>query len=237
MSEFNYESIPPGYYDQVYKLESGVQSKWHHLKFRFFSDHIRSTDFILDIGCGPGTFLANLNNFHRGIGVDISEAQIEYAKTHYQDTKRTFVCFDGDRLPYEDCCFDVVTLVEVIEHLTPETVAKLYSEAFRTLKPDGRLYVSTPNYASLWPLLEKAVNAKADVTYEEQHINLFQRGRLKNEIENCGFTQTKVRAYQFLAPFLAAISWPLSDTIYKMDRGIFSSRIGFLLFAEARKPN
>lgn len=236
MSEFNYESIPAGYYDQVFRLERGVQSKWHHLKFKFFTNYIREGDHILDIGCGPGTFLGNLgNNFSRAVGADISQSQIDYANENYQDSKRTFLAFDGNRLPYEDASFNVVTLVEVIEHLAPSTVENLLSEAYRLLKPRGRLYLSTPNYGSLWPLLEKIVNSKAEVTYEEQHINLYKRQRLQSEIVDAGFPKVKVRAYQFAAPFLASASWSLADAFYQIDKGILSSRVGFLLFASATK--
>lgn len=235
MSDFNYESIPAGYYDQVYRRKHGVQSKWHHLKFEFFAQHILKSDRVLDIGCGPGTFLGNLISFAKGVGIDISNSQIDYANKHYQSEICSFKSFDGNRCPYDDATFDVVTLVEVIEHLTPETVENLLMEAFRVLKPEGRLFLSTPNYGSLWPLLEKVVNRNAEVTYEEQHINLYKRNRLRQEIIAVGFKQVEVRAYQFLAPFLASLSWSLADQFNIVDRSIFSSRIGFLLFAEATK--
>ena len=235
MSDFDYESIPTGYYDHVYKRQHGIQSKWHHLKFDFFAEHIANNDHVLDIGCGPGTLLGNLASFAKGVGIDISSSQIDYANKHYQSEKCSFECFDGIRCPYEDGSFDVVTLVEVIEHLRPETVDKLFSEAYRVLKPQGRLYVSTPNYGSLWPLLEKAVNRTSELSYKEQHINRYKRHRLKQEIEDKGFSQTSVRAYQFLAPFLASLNWSVADQFNIIDRSKFSSRVGFLLFAEARK--
>jgi SAM-dependent methyltransferase len=237
MSNFNYESIPAGYYDHVYKLKRGIQSKWHHLKFDFFAQRIKSSDRVLDIGCGPGTFLGNLESFTKGCGIDISPSQIDYANEHYGSVNCSFECFDGNHLPYENNSFDVVTLVEVIEHLLPETVETLFSEAYRVLKNNGRLYVSTPNYGSLWPVLETVVNRKSGISYEEQHINFYKRDRLNKEIEATGFKQTNVRAYQFLAPFLAGLSWSLANGFNRIDRTFFSSRIGFLLFAEASKQS
>lgn len=235
MSDFNYDSIPPGYYDEIYKKESGIQSKWHHLKFRFFEEHIQNSDAVLDIGCGPGTFLGNFNNYAKAVGVDISEQQIEYATEHYASGFRTFRSFDGKVIPFEDNSYDVVVLIEVVEHLQVPTVQALLEEALRVLKPHGRIYVSTPNYLSLWPALEYVLNHRAKVTYESQHINCYKPVRLRRELFRAGFKNTRVRPYQFIAPFLAGLNWQLSDSFYALDHRYLSHQLGFLLLAEGHK--
>ena len=30
---FNYEDIPIGFYDKIYKRKKGIQSKWHHIHY------------------------------------------------------------------------------------------------------------------------------------------------------------------------------------------------------------
>ena len=38
--EFNYDDIKLGYYDQIYKKKSGIQSAWHNIKFRYVKNEI-----------------------------------------------------------------------------------------------------------------------------------------------------------------------------------------------------
>ena len=57
---FDYEEIPPGYYDEAFRRGRGAQSKWHHLKFRRVAEEIAGRRRLLDVGCGPGTFIGHM---------------------------------------------------------------------------------------------------------------------------------------------------------------------------------
>ena len=59
---------------------------------------------------------------------------------------------------------------------------RLLAEARRLLLPQGRLVVTTPNYRSLWPLIESGVNLVSRVSYEQQHVNKYGRGRLAADL-------------------------------------------------------
>jgi 2-polyprenyl-3-methyl-5-hydroxy-6-metoxy-1,4-benzoquinol methylase len=76
---YDYESIDPGYYDRVYRRGSGIQSKWHHLKFSYLRRLLRPGIDHLDIACGPGTFIGSLEPSIRSTGVDIAATQVRYA--------------------------------------------------------------------------------------------------------------------------------------------------------------
>ena len=52
--------------------------------------------------------------------------------------------FDIDNLPYDDCSFDLIVSLAVIEHLS--NPIKFLAECFRVLSPGGILYVTTPNW-------------------------------------------------------------------------------------------
>ncbi|MEW5420678.1 methyltransferase domain-containing protein [Amorphus sp. 3PC139-8] len=62
---------------------------------------------------------------------------------------------ERDRWPYEDETFDLVTGMEILEHLALDPYF-FFSEASRVLKPGGHLLITTPNIVShrgVWKML------------------------------------------------------------------------------------
>ena len=55
---------------------------------------------------------------------------------------------EGERIPFPDGEFDVVYLMQVIEHLARPH--EFLTEAHRVLKPGGALYLAMPNARSVW---------------------------------------------------------------------------------------
>jgi SAM-dependent methyltransferase len=233
---YDYDAIGPGYYDEVFRRGAGIQSKWHHLKFK----HVRAqfpsgARDHLDIGCGPGTFIGTLPETMHCVGTDLAAAQIDYANREYGTPQHTFLCVRDGQLPFDDAQYDVVTLIELIEHIERPLIESLLREAARVLRPGGRLLLTTPNYASLWPLLEKVVNARAPVTYEDQHISFFTPGRLRALLRDCGFADPRVSTFQGVAPFVAALGWKLADRVQIVENPLLAPALGFLLLGSARK--
>jgi len=99
---------------------------------------------ILDVGCGDGSFLRQLDKklsqpyeYH---GVDYSEYKVRKA---HALPYRILRCNLEEGIPYEDASFDLVYSGEVIEHIyNPDFMLE---ECRRVLKPGGLLIISTPN--------------------------------------------------------------------------------------------
>jgi 2-polyprenyl-3-methyl-5-hydroxy-6-metoxy-1,4-benzoquinol methylase len=233
---FDYESIPPGYYDHVFHRSRGAQSKWHHLKFDRVVREISGRGRILDVGCGPGTFLGSLDDAHESVGVDVSAQQIAYANLRYGSGGRSFHQCTVGELPESICSFDAVTVVELIEHLSPEDVKETLEAAVTRLRPGGKLVVTTPNFGGAWPIIEAAVNRFGDVTYELQHTNKFTRSSLAVLITMLGLQAPTVGTYLGAAPFFAALGWRIAECVAELERQYFEPRVGLLLIGTGIKP-
>lgn len=118
------------------------------LRFRFFDRHISNwrTLKVLDVGCGGGftcEFLAQ-----RGAqvtGIDRSAACVAAAIKHAQAAGLdiSYRQAQSEQLPFHDETFDVVTCVDVLEHV--EDPQQAISEISRVLKPNGWFCFDTVN--------------------------------------------------------------------------------------------
>jgi 2-polyprenyl-3-methyl-5-hydroxy-6-metoxy-1,4-benzoquinol methylase len=202
--DYDYErEIPAGFYDKIYQRKTGVRYCWHDLKFRAVVAHLAGAKRLLDVGCGPGTFIGNYLGGVDCLGTDFSVSQIEYANRHYADALHRFSTQPVTSLVEAGDRFDAITMIELVEHLAVADVASLLAEARRLLAADGLLIVTTPNYRSLWPLIEWGVNLASPVRYEQQHVNKYRRDRLVAQLIDAGFGRVTVTTAVGLAPFAA----------------------------------
>jgi len=232
---YDYENrIPAGFYDKVYQRKIGVRYCWHDLKFQAVAAHLGSPRRLLDIGCGPGTFVGNYLPGIEALGIDVSVSQVDYATRTYGSAQHRFSARSLASLAEAGERFDAVTVIELIEHLTPEAAIRLLSEARAVLAPQGVLVVTTPNYRSLWPIIEIGVNAMSPVNYIEQHINKYQRGLLAAHLSAGGYRDVSVKTALGLAPFTAAFGLGTAKVVHAIEAGVKHLGAGNLLLATAR---
>lgn len=104
-------------------------------------------DVILEMGCAD-MVLYNSFKMNRAypnyIGIDIRR---DYLKASPHKSRKDVIglCADlSDPLPIKDESISAIVLSEVVEHLTLEQNLVFFKEAYRMLKPGGKVFVGSP---------------------------------------------------------------------------------------------
>jgi 2-polyprenyl-3-methyl-5-hydroxy-6-metoxy-1,4-benzoquinol methylase len=150
---------------------------------------------VLDLGCGTGFFLEALAGTHEVRGLDASPLAV--AMSRVRGLAGVAEGTAEDLSAVADERFDLVTLLDVIEHLDDDLGALRRARAL--LKPGGRLLVTVPAYPALWSYHDE----------RNRHRRRYRRTPLRNLCATAGLTA--VHATHFNAALLplawAARAW------------------------------
>lgn len=143
----------------------------------------------LDIGFGQGALLdAASREGWLCHGTELSEVALKKGSVRGFKTTATSEHF-------EDESFDVVSLVELLEHV--EDPRAFLREARRVLRKGGCMYVTTPN---AWSLNRWILGASWSIFAPPDHVTIFTPHSLGRILKDCGFERIALRA-EGLNPF------------------------------------
>ena len=114
---------------------------------------------ILDVGCGTGANLKMLATFGKAEGVDVSPQAVHFCHERGLESVKLGAI---EHLPYEDDSFEVVTALDVIEHLDDDVGG--LREIRRVLRPGGRVLVFVPAFMFLWGVQDDVSNHRRRYT-------------------------------------------------------------------------
>jgi len=100
---------------------------------------------ILDAGCGSGRTMRDLARLGTVWGVDNDATAVRCAQDRGGARARLA---SVDQLPWRDPRFDLVTCLDVVEHLDDDVGA--LRELLRVTVPGGALIVTVPAFSALW---------------------------------------------------------------------------------------
>lgn len=145
---------------------------------------------VLDIGSGAGNMAHHLAHYGAVTGLDSNPRPLPVAQQRGLEVLRG----SGSELPFPEATFDLVALLDTIEHI-PDELAVLH-EVARVLKPDGRVIITVPAFQWLWSYNDE-INA---------HQRRYTEPELRQKLELCGLMPTR-SSYNnfFLFPPIAAI--------------------------------
>jgi SAM-dependent methyltransferase len=174
-------------YDEMYELED--RHWWFVSRQRIILDlltrqlKLSAHARILDVGCGTGAVLADLSKRYEAYGTDTSELAVEYCRK--RGLANVYRC-ELEGFPLEQLRFDLVTLLDVIEHVDDDV--RMLRGASDRLAPGGRILVTVPAYQFLW--------GPHDVA--NHHKRRYTRDSLKRTMQSSGLTIEKISYMNFL---------------------------------------
>jgi ubiquinone/menaquinone biosynthesis C-methylase UbiE len=150
---------------------------------------LRSTDTVLEIGCGTGTTALRLApSVARIVGTDVSNEMIAIAREKaiaQACQNATFTVAEAVRGPGADQSYDTVLALNVL-HLLADRALTL-ANIRRLLKPDGLFISKTPCLAEMNPLIRYAVPVMRMIG-KAPFVSFFAAPVLEAEITAAGFT-------------------------------------------------
>ena len=146
---------------------------------------------ILDVGCGTGANLLMLSEYGDAEGVDLSKDALAFCHERGLEKVRLGA---AEALPYDDGTFDLVTALDVVEHMDDDLVG--LREMRRVLRPGGRVLLFVPTFMFLWGLQDDVSN----------HRRRYRLPELRRVLEQAGFEveRTTYANITFFLPILLA---------------------------------
>lgn len=149
-----------------------------------FLEKYRSTNKILDVGCGNGHFLSVAKK--RGwdvYGTEFPQDAVEVCRN------KGITMFQGelDTKSFEQESFDVVVSIEVIEHINNPRVE--LDKFFALLRKGGLVYITTPNFNSL---IRYRLKEKYSVINYPGHLSYYTPKTLRKVFKIAGFSALKI---------------------------------------------
>lgn len=137
---------------------------------------------VLDIGCGAGNMFHHLGRYGAVTGVDNNPRPLVVARERGYDVREA----GGEALPLEDDTFDLVALLDTVEHCKDDQA--VLREAYRVTAPGGTLVVTVPAFMWLWSHND-VLNA---------HQRRYTTRELREKLQSVGFRVVRATYNNFV---------------------------------------
>lgn len=157
---------------------------------------------ILDFGCGKGFLIDKL--LCRGFtcqGADFSDESVSLVSKKFHDRSG----FDGvvqvrnGKVPFSNESFDVVMMVETLEHLLPAVRESIMTELRRIIQPEGYIVITVPNNENLDA--RKVICPECGCVFHPvQHVSSWCEESLSRFLHDYGFDKVFCKGVQLRPP-------------------------------------
>lgn len=152
-----------------------------------------SASSFLEVGCGAGVVLEQIERAHAGwrlVGCEALHAGLQRARTRLRAAELLQV--DARVLPFDEE-FDVAGAFDVLEHIDEDL--EVLRSMFRSIKPGGGLMITVPQHRWLWSPADSYAG----------HVRRYTRRELVGALRAAGFQIERVTSFvTLLLPVMAA---------------------------------
>lgn len=162
---------------------------------------LKEKDRVLDLGCGTGVLtkmIAEKINPEKGgmsVGIDAASEMIRVARKKRGDNACYFKTAAAENLPFDDSSFDSVVSSLFFHHIQIDLKEKALSEAFRVLKPGGKLVIADMHIPTT--VMGWLVSHISRWFFMQPQIGENIRGVIPEVIEKAGFRTPEAVAGYF----------------------------------------
>jgi SAM-dependent methyltransferase len=132
---------------------------------------------ILDVGCGTGINHSILSALGDAFSSDFSDEAVRFSKARGVDL---LVRSRVESLPFATSSFDIITALDVLEHIDDDMAA--LAELRRITRDKGTLVITVPAYGFLWSEHDEALH----------HRRRYSASELRNKLTRAGFDVERV---------------------------------------------
>ena len=158
---------------------------------------IDSHSNVLELGAGTGLFTGHLA--HTGadvIALDLSWDLLIRARSN-DDSNIHLVLADAEHLPFAPSSFNAVVGSSVLHHIEPKPAL---AEAYRVLRPGGRVAFAEPNMLNPQIAVQKNVPTVKHRLGDSPDETAFFRWQADHLLRQAGFISVSVEPHDFLHP-------------------------------------
>ena len=209
---------------------------------------------VLDVGTGRGELprVAVEWGAQRAMGIDYSADAVRLAQETIRrsgcDDRVQILQADARSVPAPDRSFDLVTMLDVVEHLSPGELADALDEARRVLVPGGEIFVHTAPTSVLYEVTYRLQRLGVPTRWRtwpkdprkalerRMHVNEQRLGTLRRALRRAGFERVRVGLGDWV--YTDFVPQPRAKRLYwRLSRVPWLRRFGVAdLYARAARP-